>query len=157
MIPATDRHRHDGASWSLSLYTWNNSLLISSSTFYYPRRTDMTDRCKNDRPSRGSVPQHLELLEIGYWNYSLTTTTNMQDGSSWLWRSIIASVVPRLVRLPQLPSAAIFFSQWCHIRTVVDSVGGHFCNYCSNPSRSPLDRFRPNKEKPTSKINAKRL
>ncbi|TMW83015.1 hypothetical protein EJD97_003323, partial [Solanum chilense] len=54
----------------------------------------------------------LELLEYGYWATSLIFMTNLQDGLSWLRRSITFSATPHFVRLPHLPSEAALH---CHL------------------------------------------
>ena len=156
-IPATDRHGQDGSSWAPSFHTWHNFLLLSWSTLCYPRQTDMTDRCNHDGPSWGFIPQHLETSWNWYWNYSLTTTTNIQDGPLWLWQSVMSFRIPTLGQ-----TSPTYFSNHFHLTTVPPKDCPGLCRwsllqFLLNPPCSPLEKILANKEKPISKFNTKRF
>ena len=93
----------------------------------------------------------LELLEYGYWDTSLIFMTKLQDGPSWLRRSVTLSVTPHLVRLPHLPSAAALR---CHLRTVTSTTDRHKLRrwsllhfFAQNLRIQLLTDFLQNKEK----------
>ena len=74
------------------------------------------------RSVEGLRSKTLELLEYRYWDTSLIFMTNLQDGPSWLRRSVTFSLTPHLVRLPHLPSAVALR---CHLRTVTSMTDCH--------------------------------
>ena len=117
-------HR-DGSSWSRRTvmdsvvpYLMKFLLLLSS----LPSMAGMTDRYKHNGPSRVSFPKHLNSWNMGTWATSLIFMTNLQDGPSWLRRSVTFSVTPHLVRLSHLPSAA---AQRCHLWTITSMTDRH--------------------------------
>ena len=120
-----NRHR-DRSSWLLRTvmdsvvpYLMKFLLLLS----LLPSTTCMTDCYEHNGPSRVSVPKHLNSWNMGTGTISLNFMTNLQDGPSWVRRSVTLSVTPHLVRLPHLPTTAALR---CHLRTVTSSVGGLF-------------------------------
>ena len=82
----------------------------------------MTDRHRNKGPSRFSVPKHLNSWNLSTGTTSLNFMTNKLDGPSRLRRSVTHSVIPHLVRLPHLPSAATLR---CHLRIVTGTTNRH--------------------------------
>ena len=110
----------------------------------------MTYHCKHDGPSRGFITWHL----LRYWDYSLLALTNVQDGPLWLWRSVVSFRSPTLGQIYPTSFSSHYLLTMvdpCGLshsrRTVVRSVGGHFCNFISKSLRSPLDRFPGNNRK----------
>ena len=99
-----------------------NFLFCSSSL---PSTASMTDRHRHNGPSRVFVLKHFNSWNLGTGIHSLNFTTNLQDGPSEPRHTFTSFVIPHLVRLPHLPSAAALR---CHLRTVVSSVGGLFCS-----------------------------
>ena len=93
-------------------------LLLSS----LPSTEGMTDRQRHNGPSRVSVPKHLNSWNMCIGTTSLIFMTNLQDGPSWLRRSITLFVTRHLDRIPHLPSAAALR---CHLRTVTSMTDRH--------------------------------
>ena len=94
-------------------------LLLSS----FPSTASMTDRHRHNGPSRVFVPKHINSWNLGTGVTSLNFTMNLQDGPSKPRRTVTSFVIPHLVRLPHLPSAATLR---CHLRTVTSSIVGLF-------------------------------
>ena len=130
-------------------------LLLSSSTHCYPRRTYMTDHCKNDGTSRGYIPQHLEtsrndvpeLLYDNHDEYAGRTIVSMTFCHELLQHHTLSDF-PNFFQQPFTSHYGATYESSQSRRTVVSSVGFHFCNFCSNPLYSPLDRF-PAKQRET--------
>ena len=76
------------------------------------------------RSVEGLHSKTLELLKYGYWATSLIFMTNLQDGPSFIRRSVMLSITPHFVKIPHLFSAVAL---GCHLRTATRSVGGLFC------------------------------
>ena len=95
-------------------------LLLSS----FPSTASMTDHHRHNGPSRVFVPKHINSWNLGTGITSLNFMTNLHYGPSYTQQTVMDSVIPHLVRLPHLPSAAALR---CHLRTVISSVGGLFC------------------------------
>ena len=109
-------------------------LLLSS----LPSTENMTDRHKNNGPSRVFVPKH-KNLEYGYWDY-FSELHHKPAG-----RTVMNSVAPHLVRLPHLPSAAALR---CHLRTITSMMDRHKLRrgsllhfFTLKPPHSALDKF----------------
>ena len=132
---------------SIVPYLMKFLLLLSS----LPSTACMTDRYEHDIPSRVSVPKHLNSWNMGTGATALIFMTNLQDGPSWLRRSVTLFVTPHLVRLPHLPSAAALR---CHLRTVTGMTDRHKLRrwslvhfFTQKLPHSSLDRFTVDKEK----------
>ena len=93
-------------------------LLLSS----FPSTAILTDRHRHDGPSRVFVTKYFNSWNLGTGITSLIFATNLQDGPSYPWRTVTSFVIPHLVRLPHLPSAA---SLRCHLRTVTSTTDRH--------------------------------
>ena len=93
-------------------------LLLSS----FPSTASMTDRHRHNGPSRVFVPKHFNSWNLATRITSLNFTTNLQDGPSEPRRTVTSFVIPHLVRLPHLPSAA---ELRCHLRTVTSMTDRH--------------------------------
>ena len=93
-------------------------LLLSS----FPSTASMTDRHRHNGPSRVFVLKHFNSWNLGTRITSLNFTTNLQDGPSETRRTITSFVIPHLVKLPHLPSAAALR---CHLRTVTSTTDRH--------------------------------
>ena len=116
-----------------------------------PSTAGMTDCYVHNGPSRVSIPKHLNSWNMGTGATSLIFMTNLQDGPSWLRRSVTFSVTPHLVRLLHLPSA---IALRCHLRIVTSMTDRHKLRrwsllhfFAQKPPHSSLDRFPANKEK----------
>ena len=148
-----DGHREE-LSWSRRTvmdsvlpYLMKFLLLLTS----LPSTAGMTDRYEHNGPPRVSVPKHLNSWNMGTGATSLIFMTNLQDGPSWLRRSVTHSVTPHLVKIPHLPSAAALR---CHVRTVTSTTNRHklhrwyFLYFSLKHLRIYLlDKFPANKEK----------
>ena len=115
---ATDRLGHDGPSWTPSSHTCAILLLLSS----LPSTASMTDIHKHNGPSRAFVSKHFNSWNMGTRITSLNFTTNLQDGLSETRRTVTSFVIPHLVRLTHLPSAAALR---CHLRTITSTTDRH--------------------------------
>ena len=93
-------------------------LLLSS----FPSTASMTDRHRHNGPSRVFVSKYLNSSNMGTRTTSLNFMTNLQDGPSEQRRTVTSFVIPHLVRLPHLPSAAALR---CHLRTVTSTTERH--------------------------------
>ena len=95
-------------------------LLLSS----LPSTASMTYRHRHNGLLRGFVSKHFNSWNLGTGITSLNFMTNLHYGPSYTRRTVMDSVIPHLVRLPHLPSAA---SLCYYLRTVTSSIGGLFC------------------------------
>lgn len=93
-------------------------LLLSS----FPSTVSITDRYRHNGPSRVFVLKYFNSWDLGTGITSLIFTMNLQDGPSEPRRTITSFVIPHLVRLPHLPSAAALR---CHLRTVTSTTDRH--------------------------------
>ena len=93
-------------------------LLLSS----LPSTAGMTDRHRHNGSSRVFVLKHFNSWNLGTRITSLNFTTNLQDGPSEPRRTVTSFVIPHLVRLPYLPSAAALR---CHLRTFTSTTDRH--------------------------------
>ena len=112
---ATNRHGHDGPSWTPSSHTY----AISSASSSLPQKASMTDLHRHNGPSRAFVSKHFNSWNMGTGITSLNFMMNLQDGPSQTRRTVTSFVTPHLVRLPHLPSAAALL---CHLRTVTSTM-----------------------------------
>ena len=87
-----------------------------------PSTASMTDHHRHNGPSRVFVPKHFNSWNLGTAITSLNFTMNLQDGQSKPRRTVTSFVIPHLVRLPHLPSAAALR---CHPRTVTSTADHH--------------------------------
>ena len=122
-------------------------LLLSS----FPSKASMTDRHRHNGPSRVFVPKHFNSRNVDTGITSLNFMTNLQDGPSWIRRSVMHFVTPHLVRLPHLPSAAALRY---HLRTVTNMTDRHKLRrwsllhfFAQKPPHSSLYRFPVKKDK----------
>ena len=122
-------------------------LLLSS----FPSTASMKDRHRHNSPSRVFVPKHFNSWNLGTGITSLNFTTNLQDGPSYPRRIVTGFVIPHLVRLPHLPSAAALR---CHLRTVASTMDRHkLCRwsllhfFCQNLRIQLLTDILQNREK----------
>ena len=112
-------------------------LLLSS----FPSTTSVTDRHSHNGLSRVFVLKHFNSWNLGSGITSLIFTTNLQDGPSELRWTVTSFVIPHLVRLPHLPSAAALR---CHLRTVTSTTDRHqlrrwpFLHFFTQNLRIPL-------------------
>ena len=93
-------------------------LLLSS----FPSTASVTDHHRHNGPSRVFVPKHFNSWNLGTRITSLNFTTNLQDGPSEPRHTFTSFVIPHLVRLPHLSSAAALR---CHLRTVTSTTDRH--------------------------------
>ena len=93
-------------------------MLLSS----FPSTASMTDRYRHNGLSRVFVLKHFNSWNLGTGITSLIFTTNPQDGPSEPRWTVTSFVIPHLVRLPHLPSAAALR---CHSRTVTGTTDRH--------------------------------
>ena len=88
----------------------------SSAAFFIP----LDGKCGGPSQARRSVEglryKILQLLEFGYWDHF----SDLRDEPAG--RTVTSFVIPHLVRLPHLPSAA---SLRCHLRTVTSTTDRH--------------------------------
>ena len=115
---ATDHRGHDGPLWTLSSHT----CAIFSAALFIPLDVKYDGPSQEQRSVEGLCSKTLQLLESGYWITSLNFTTNLQDGLSQPRRTVTIFVIPHLVRLPHLPSAAALC---CHLRIVTSMTDRH--------------------------------
>ena len=114
----------DGPSWSRRTIVDSVvpylaiSLLLSS----FPSTASMTDHHRHNGPSRVFISKYFNSWNLGTGITSLIFTTNLQDGPSELRWTVTSFVIPHLVRLPHLPSAAALR---CHLRTVTSTTDRH--------------------------------
>ena len=103
---------------SVIIYLMKFLLLLSS----LPSTASMTDRHRHNGPSRVFIPKHFNSWNLGTGITSLIFTTNLQDGPSEPRWTVTSFVIPHLVRLFHLPSAAALR---CHLRTVTSTTDRH--------------------------------
>ena len=107
---------------SVVLYLVQLILQLSS----FPSTASMTDRHRHNGPSRVFILKHFNSLNLCTGITSLIFTMNLQDGPSEPRRTVTSFVIPHLVRLPHLPSAAALC---CHLRTFTSTTDRHkLCN-----------------------------
>ena len=140
-------HGHNGPSWTL----WPHTCAISSAALFITLNGRYDGWSQAQQSFEGLHSKTLELLEYGYWTTSLNFMTSLQDGPSWVRRSVTLSITPHLVRLPHLPSAAALRY---HLQTVMSMTDRHKLRrwsllhfFAQKPPHSSLDRFPANKEK----------
>ena len=116
-----------------------------------PLTASMTNRHRHNDPSWVFVPKHFNSWNLGTGTNSQNLVTDLQDGPSWVRRSVTLSVTPHLLRLPYLPSKAALR---CYLRTVTSMMDRHKLRrwslrhfFAQKPPHSSLDRFPVNKEK----------
>ena len=125
-----------------------------SFTFNFITLDGRYDRSSQAQRSVGGIRSIIfEHSEFGYWTTSLIFTTNEQDRSSWLRWSVTHSVIPHLIRIPHLPSAA---SLRYHLRAISGTTDHHKLRrwyflhfFLKNIRIHLLERFPANKEKLT--------
>ena len=124
-----------------------------------PSTASMTDRHRHNGPSRVFVPKHFQSWNLGTGITSLNFMMNLQDGPSQTRRTVTSFVIPHLVRLPHLPSAAALR---CHLRTVTSTTDRHKLRRWSLLHFFPQNlriqlwtAFLQNKEKIISKLEQK--
>ena len=115
---ATDRCGHNGPSWTPSSHT----CAISSAALFIPLDGKYDGPSLAKRSVEGLVPKHFNSWNLGTGITSLNFTTNLQDGLSQPRRTVTIFVIPHLVRLPHLPSAAALR---CHLRTITSTTDRH--------------------------------
>ena len=115
---AMNRRGHDRPSWTLSSHTY----AISSASLFITFDSKYDGPSQAQRSVDGLVPKHFNSWNLGTGITSLNFTTNLQDGPSEPRWTVTSFVIPHLVRLPHLPSAAILR---CHLRTVTSTTDRH--------------------------------
>ena len=148
---ATDRHGHDGPSWTPSSHTSANT---SASLLHYPRR-QVWWTVIGTTVRRGSSFQNTSTL--GIW--VLDHFSELHDEPSG--RTVTSFITPHLVRLPHLPSEAALR---CHLRTITSMMDRHKLRrgsllhfFTLKPPHSSLAKFPANKDKTYIKISTKSL
>ena len=76
---ATDCRVHDGPSWT----SLSHTCAISSAALF------ITLDCWYDGSSEVYVPKHLSSWNMGTGTTSLNNMTNLQDGPSWTWQTVM--------------------------------------------------------------------